>query len=398
MRVSRCRRGLFSKSRKRLFVICSNQRDIEEYMASICDQNGKTVDNIHNITTSCDDECSSDEVEVIKELKVNLDKHECDLCCEGTFLVNKLLQFGGVLNDEYKHACDICNVGFKTKADVYKHKKLHEDGVLSEDSCIQNLTSLLYVPDNSHEISSSTPSSSRLSRIEDVDDVRYVGQPGKILGTSFSFSLGFFRGVDNVSPNNMKYYINLFYPSSDNIRKSFGKTFILLAIDHYKSNTKTKLRYTMATGVRLVANGVLCKVPALLFKFLTSGLFWFFFSEISQISLEKNDFRGSRGVFRRLGQISGGYSEGLSTPVIPKKVCEDVLMDFDGLVAAQTALGTAAVIVMNKQTDIIKAIARLIEFYKHESCGQGLIRHFRPLIEERMKNYAATHKVGKAAI
>lgn len=45
-------------------------------------------------------------------------------------------------------------------------------------------------------------------------------------------------------------------------------------------------------------------------------------------------------------------------------------MDFDGLVAAQTALGTAAVIVMNKQTDIIKAIARLIEFYKHESCGQ----------------------------
>ena len=45
-------------------------------------------------------------------------------------------------------------------------------------------------------------------------------------------------------------------------------------------------------------------------------------------------------------------------------------MDFDGLVAAQTGLGTAAIIVMNKQTDIVKAIARLIEFYKHESCGQ----------------------------
>lgn len=51
-------------------------------------------------------------------------------------------------------------------------------------------------------------------------------------------------------------------------------------------------------------------------------------------------------------------------------VCDDVLMDFDGLVQAQTALGTAAIIVMNKQTDVIKAIARLIEFYKHESCGQ----------------------------
>lgn len=45
-------------------------------------------------------------------------------------------------------------------------------------------------------------------------------------------------------------------------------------------------------------------------------------------------------------------------------------MDFDGLVAAQTSLGTAAIIVMNKQTDIVKAIARLIMFYKHESCGQ----------------------------
>lgn len=45
-------------------------------------------------------------------------------------------------------------------------------------------------------------------------------------------------------------------------------------------------------------------------------------------------------------------------------------MDFDGLIQAQTGLGTAAIIVMNKQTDIIKAIARLIEFYKHESCGQ----------------------------
>lgn len=45
-------------------------------------------------------------------------------------------------------------------------------------------------------------------------------------------------------------------------------------------------------------------------------------------------------------------------------------MDFDGLVAVETSLGTAAIIVMNKQTDIVKAIARLIEFYKHESCGQ----------------------------
>ena len=46
------------------------------------------------------------------------------------------------------------------------------------------------------------------------------------------------------------------------------------------------------------------------------------------------------------------------------------MMDFDALIAAQTGLGTAAVIVMNKQTDVVKAIARLAMFYKHESCGQ----------------------------
>ena len=49
-------------------------------------------------------------------------------------------------------------------------------------------------------------------------------------------------------------------------------------------------------------------------------------------------------------------------------------MDFDSLVQAQSGLGTAAVIVMNKQTDVVKAIARLSLFYKHESCGQ--VREF----------------------
>lgn len=51
-------------------------------------------------------------------------------------------------------------------------------------------------------------------------------------------------------------------------------------------------------------------------------------------------------------------------------ICDTVLMDFDDLVRVQSSFGTAAIIVMNKQTDIIKAIARLISFYKHESCGQ----------------------------
>ncbi|CAB4065727.1 NDUFV1 [Lepeophtheirus salmonis] len=80
---------------------------------------------------------------------------------------------------------------------------------------------------------------------------------------------------------------------------------------------------------------------------------------------------------RHAGGVIGGWDNllavipgGSSTPLIPKHVCNDVMMDFDALIAAQTGLGTAAVIVMNKQCDVVKAIARLATFYKHESCGQ----------------------------
>jgi NADH-quinone oxidoreductase subunit F len=67
-----------------------------------------------------------------------------------------------------------------------------------------------------------------------------------------------------------------------------------------------------------------------------------------------------------LGVIPGGSS----VPVIPKSICDTVLMDFDSLREVKSGLGTAAVIVMDKSTDIVKAIARLSKFYMHESCGQ----------------------------
>ncbi len=80
---------------------------------------------------------------------------------------------------------------------------------------------------------------------------------------------------------------------------------------------------------------------------------------------------------KHAGGVRGGWNNllavipgGSSVPLIPKSVCEDVLMDFDSLKDAQSGLGTAAVIVMDKSTDIVKAIARLAQFYKHESCGQ----------------------------
>ncbi|MGQ0583599.1 MAG: NADH-quinone oxidoreductase subunit NuoF [Reyranella sp.] len=80
---------------------------------------------------------------------------------------------------------------------------------------------------------------------------------------------------------------------------------------------------------------------------------------------------------RHAGGVRGGWDNllavipgGASVPLLPKSICDTVLMDFDSLRDQKSGLGTAAVIVMDKSTDIVKAIARLSYFYKHESCGQ----------------------------
>jgi len=80
---------------------------------------------------------------------------------------------------------------------------------------------------------------------------------------------------------------------------------------------------------------------------------------------------------KHAGGVRGGWDNllavipgGSSVPVITKEVCDTVLMDFDSLRDVRSGLGTAAVIVMDKSTDIVAAIARLAKFYKHESCGQ----------------------------
>ena len=148
---------------------------------------------------------------------------------------------------------------------------------------------------------------------------------------------------------------------------------------------------------------------------------------------------GVRGGWKNLLAVIPG---GSSTPLLPKNVCDTILMDFDSLKKAGSGLGTAGVIVMDKSTDIIKAITKLSYFYKHESCGQctpcregtgwmwrmmeklvrgnaelheidtllevtkqveghticalgdaaawpiqGLIKNFRPMIEDRINNY-----------
>ncbi len=80
---------------------------------------------------------------------------------------------------------------------------------------------------------------------------------------------------------------------------------------------------------------------------------------------------------KHAGGVRGGWDNllavipgGSSMPLIPASQCDPLPMDFDGTKAVQSALGTAAVIVMDKSTDIVRAMARISYFYKHESCGQ----------------------------
>lgn len=80
---------------------------------------------------------------------------------------------------------------------------------------------------------------------------------------------------------------------------------------------------------------------------------------------------------KHAGGVRGGWDNllavipgGSSVPLLPKSICDTITMDFDALRNAGSGLGTAGVIVMDKSTDVIAAIARLSYFYKHESCGQ----------------------------
>ena len=80
---------------------------------------------------------------------------------------------------------------------------------------------------------------------------------------------------------------------------------------------------------------------------------------------------------KHAGGVTGGWENlqavipgGSSMPLLPKKVCDNITMDFDSLIKEKSGLGTAGVVVINKDQDIIKCMARIARFYKHESCGQ----------------------------
>jgi NADH-quinone oxidoreductase subunit F len=80
---------------------------------------------------------------------------------------------------------------------------------------------------------------------------------------------------------------------------------------------------------------------------------------------------------RHAGGVRGGWGNllaiipgGSSMPLIAAADCQDLTMDFDALAKLKSGMGTAAIVVMDKSTDIIAAIRRIAYFYKHESCGQ----------------------------
>lgn len=92
--------------------------------------------------------------------------------------------------------------------------------------------------------------------------------------------------------------------------------------------------------------------------------------EAMSISLEElldKHCGGVRGGWKNLKAVIPG---GSSVPLLPADIAKEAIMDFDWLREQQSGLGTAAVIVMDQSTDVIKAIWRLAKFYKHESCGQ----------------------------
>ena len=91
--------------------------------------------------------------------------------------------------------------------------------------------------------------------------------------------------------------------------------------------------------------------------------------EEMSISLRELIERHAKGVTGGWNNLKAVIPGGSSVPLINKIESDDAIMDFDGLKALKTGLGTAGVIVMNKQTDIIDCILRIAKFYQHESCG-----------------------------
>lgn len=81
-------------------------------------------------------------------------------------------------------------------------------------------------------------------------------------------------------------------------------------------------------------------------------------------------------IYNHCGGVSNGKKikavipGGSSTMWLRGEELEGVRMDAESLKAVGTSIGTAGVIVMDEDTDVIKVLTRIAHFYHHESCGQ----------------------------
>jgi NADH-quinone oxidoreductase subunit F len=76
--------------------------------------------------------------------------------------------------------------------------------------------------------------------------------------------------------------------------------------------------------------------------------------------------QGIRGGKKLKAVIPGGAS----AAIMKADEIEGVPLDFDGVAAKGSMLGSAAIIVMDEDTCIVAAIMNILKFFSHESCGQ----------------------------
>ncbi|MBW7857135.1 MAG: NADH-quinone oxidoreductase subunit NuoF [Leptonema sp. (in: Bacteria)] len=70
------------------------------------------------------------------------------------------------------------------------------------------------------------------------------------------------------------------------------------------------------------------------------------------------------------GKLKGFIPGGSSTPILTANEIEDLYLTYESMMQHKTFLGTGGMIILNDQTDMVRALKTLSHFYADESCGQ----------------------------
>jgi NADH-quinone oxidoreductase subunit F len=170
------------------------------------------------------------------------------------------------------------------------------------------------------------------------------------------------------------------------------ETALLDSLEGFRGQPRLRPPFPAIAGLYAkptVVNNVesIASVPAI----ISNGVSWF-----SAMGTEKSkgftlyslsghvtnpgQFEAPLGItLRELLEISGGVRKGhklkfwtpggSSTPIFTDQHL-DVPLDYEGVAAAGSMLGTKALQIFDETTCIVRAVLRWTEFYKHESCGK----------------------------